>query len=101
MRLSDEVQKEYKNEKTKNTLGLVPTHLKRLLTLTRETQSRQTRYANFNIVCPVVKRQTEGRGTFTVTACSAWNSFPTPKSLRNSLWKKMFKEQRLLSHFIL
>ena len=57
---------------------------------------------------PVVKRQTEGGRTFTVTACQAWNSLPlsvrklpTIKSFRNSLWKRIFKEQQLLNHFIL
>ena len=82
--------------------GHVPTYLKSLLKLTSEIHSRKTRYANFNIVCPVVKRQTEGGRTFTVTACQAWNSLPlsvrklpTIKSFSNSLWKRIFKEQRL------
>ena len=88
--------------------GHVPTYLKSLLKLTSEIHSRQTRYANFNIVRPVVKRQTEGGRTFTVTVCQAWNSLPlsvrelpTIKSFGNSLWKRIFKEQQLLNHFIL
>ena len=43
--------------------GPVPTYLKSLLKLASETHSQQTRYANFNIVCPVVKCQTEGGRT--------------------------------------
>ena len=43
--------------------------LKSLLKLTSDTHSRQTRYANFNIARPVIKRKTEGGRTFTVTAC--------------------------------
>jgi hypothetical protein len=72
------------------------------------THSRQTRYANFNITRPVIKRKTEGGRTFTVTACQAWNSLPLSmrkiaslNSFRNSLWKKIFEEQQLLNHFIL
>ena len=86
----------------------VPTYLKSLLQLTGDTHSRQTRYANFNIARPVIKRKTEGGRTFTVTACQAWNSLPLSmrkiaslNSFRNSLWKKIFEEQQLLNHFIL
>ena len=43
--------------------GHGPSYLKCLLKLTSETHSWQTRYANFNIVRPVVKRQTEGGRT--------------------------------------
>ena len=56
--------------------GHVPTYLKSLLKLTSDTHSRQTRYANFNIARPVIKREIEGGRTFTVTACQAWNSLP-------------------------
>ena len=88
--------------------GHVPTYLKSLLKLTSDTHSRQTRYANFNIARPVIKRKTEGGRTFTVTACQAWNSLPllmrkiaSLNSFRNSLWKKIFEEQQHLNHFIL
>ena len=84
--------------------GYVPTYLKSLLKLTSDTHSRQTRYANFNIARPVIKRKTEGGRTFTVTACQAWNSLPLSmrkiaslNSFRNSLWKKIFEEQQLLN----
>ena len=56
--------------------GHVPTHLKSLLKLFCETHSRQTRYVNFNLACPIVKRQKEGGRTFTVTTCKLWNSLP-------------------------
>ena len=88
--------------------GHVPTYLKNLFKLTSDTHSRQTRYANFNIARPVIKRKTEGGRTFTVTACQAWNSLllsmrriASLNSFRNSLWKKIFKEQQLLNNFIL
>ena len=88
--------------------GHLPTYLKSLLKLTSNTHSRQTRYANFNIARPVIKREIEGGRTFNVTACQAWNSLPLSmrtmaslNSFKNSLWKKIFEEQQLLNHFIL
>lgn len=74
-----------------------------------ETHSRQTidRYANFNIIHPVVKRQTEGGRTFIATACQAWNKllFSMRKmgslnAFRNSLSKRIFKDQQLLNHLL-
>ena len=53
----------------------VPAYLKSLLKPSCETHSRQTRYANFNLACPIVKRQKEGGTTFTVTTCKLWNSW--------------------------
>ena len=88
--------------------GHLPTYLKSLLKLTSNTHSRQTRYANFNIARPVIKRKTEGGRKFTVTACQAWNSLSLSMrkiasldSFRNSLGKKNFEEQQLLNPFIL
>ena len=88
--------------------GHIPTYLKSLLKLISDNHSRQTRYANFNIARPVIKRKIEGGRTFIVTACQAWNSLllsmqkiASLNSFRNSLWKKIFEEQQLLNHFIL
>ena len=88
--------------------GRVPSYLTRLLALTSETHSRQTRYAKFNIACPRVKRKTEGGRTFTVTACQEWNKLPlqmrkteTLKTFKNSLWNRTFKDQQFLNHFSL
>ena len=49
--------------------GHVLAYLKSLLKLSSETHSRQTKYANFNVACPIVKHQKEGGRTFTVTTC--------------------------------
>ena len=88
--------------------GRVPSYLTRLLALTSETHSRQTRYAKFNIACPQVKRKTEGGRTFTVTACQERNKLPlqmrkteTLKTFKNSLWNRVFKDQQFLNHFSL
>ena len=42
----------------------VSTYLKSLLKLSCETHSWQTRYANFNVACPIVKRQKRRRKNF-------------------------------------
>ena len=64
--------------------------------------------AKFNIACPRVKRNTEARRTFTVTACREWNKLPLQmrraeslKIFKNSLWKRIFKDQQFLNHFSL
>ena len=86
----------------------MPAYLKTLLKLSSETHSRQTRYAIFNVACPIVKRQKEGGRTFTVTTCKLWNSLPlttrklaTSGSFKKSLWKSIFNNQQVLNHFIL
>ena len=86
--------------------GHVPTYLKSLLKRSCETHSRQTRYANFNLACPIVKRQKEGERT--VSTCKLWNSLPlttrkmaTLSSFKKSLWKNIFNNQQVLNHFIL
>ena len=68
------------------------TYLKSLLKLSSETHSRQTRYANFNLACPIVQRQEEGERTFTVTTCKLWNTLPlTTRTLATLLvWKNIF-----------
>ena len=83
-------------------------YLKSLLNLSSETHSRQTRYANFNVACSIVKRQKEGGRTFTVTTCKLWNSLPlttrklaTISSCKKSLWKNIFNNQQVLNHFSL
>ena len=83
--------------------GRVPSYLNNLLVLTGETHSRQTTYAKFNIACPRVKRNTEGGRTFTVTACREWNKLPLQMSstFKNSLWNRIFKDQKSLNHFSL
>ena len=70
--------------------GHVPAYLKSLLKLSSETHSRQTRFANFNLACPIVKRQKEGGRTFKVTTCKLWNSLPltTRKLATLSSFKK-------------
>ena len=64
--------------------------------------------AKFNTACPRVKRNTEARRTFTVTACREWNKLPlrmrkaeTLKTFTNSLWNGMFKDQQFLNPFSL
>ena len=80
----------------------MPACLTTLLKLSSETHSRQTRYANFNIACPIAKHQKEGGRTFTVTACKLWKGLPlttrklaTLGSVKRSLWKNIFNNQQV------
>ena len=92
----------------KHLQGDVPTYLTSFLKLSCETHSWKTRYANFNLACPIVKRQKGGGRTFTVTTCKLWNSLPltthklaTLSSFKKLLWKNIFNNQQVLNHFIL
>ena len=41
-----------------------------------QSHNRQTRCANFNIVCPAYNHQTEGGRTLSVLTTKSWNSLP-------------------------
>ena len=81
----------------KSLQGHLPAYLKTLLKLSSETHSRQTRYANFNVACPIVRRQKEGAKTFRVATCKLWSclalttrKLATLGSFKRSLWKNIF-----------
>lgn len=61
----------------------MPAYITRLLTRISDLHSRNTRYANYNLVCanynlvcPKFKRKLDGGKTFNVTTCQLWNSLP-------------------------
>ena len=47
----------------------MPAYIIRLLTRISDLHSRNTRYANYNLVCPKFKRKLDGGKTFNVTTC--------------------------------
>ena len=49
--------------------GEMPEYITRLLTRISDLHSRNTRYANYNLVCPKFKRKLDGGKTFNVTTC--------------------------------
>ena len=84
----------------------VPIYLKDNLKLNSDLNKRSTRYSNFNFMCPVFNRKTEGGKTFTVTTTQLWNTIdinirklPTVRSFRNVLKMNIFKTQQNLAHF--
>ena len=91
----------------KRVRGDLPSYLKELLKLNGSLHGRNTRYSNYNLLCPSYKRQTEGGRTFAVQTCQTWNSLPLDlrrkesfSSFRHSLWNKIFSEQQSIAHFL-
>ena len=80
--------------------GRVPSYLTSLLVVTGETRSRQTRYAKFNIACPRLKRNTEGRRIFSVTASQEWKKLPLQMRKAETLktWNRTLKDQQFLDN---
>lgn len=84
----------------------LPSYLGNYIILNNVRNSRNTRYANFNAICPRYKRETEGGRTFLVTATRLWNNIPlnTRKAdslncFKNILRSNILKDQQLLHHF--
>ena len=91
----------------KRVRGDLPSYLKKLLKLNSSLHGRNTRYSNYNLLCPLYKRQTEGGRTFAVQTCQIWNGLPlglrqkkSLNSFRYSFWNKTFNEQQSIAHFL-
>ena len=55
------------------------------------SSERQSRYGSLNLVCPKFKRESEGAGTFQVSAIGFWNSLPNEiKMFITLLYLKLF-----------
>ena len=87
--------------------GDLPPYLKELLKLNSSLHGRNTRYSNYNLLCPLYKRQTEGGRTFAVQTCQIWNGLLLGlrqkmflNSLRYSFWNKIFNEQQSVAYFL-
>lgn len=77
--------------------GDLPSYLTDSLRLNSNLHRRNTRYSNYNLVCPLYKRQTEGGRTFGVLTSKLWNSLPlnmrkheSLNSFKNALWLVCF-----------
>ena len=86
--------------------GILPSYMNDIFVINSQRHSRDTRYCNFNVVCPKYNRETEGGKTFRVTSCKLWNILPVSirkeksiKALKRNLWKKIFNEQCSTGHF--
>ena len=64
----------------------LPIHLNDCIIINNNRHSRNTRYADINIVCPKYRRETEGGRTFSVSAAKLWNSVPFDIRKANSLF---------------
>ena len=86
--------------------GDLPSYLNDHISINNSRHSRNTRYSNFNSICPRYTRETEGGRTFLVTATKLWNEIPLSTRKANSIgsfkrimWNDIFKKQQSLSHF--
>ena len=84
----------------------LPSYLGDCIILNNVRNSRNTRYANFNAICPRYKRETEGGRTFLVTATRQWNNIPlnirkvdSLNCFKNILQSNILKDQQHLHHF--
>ena len=68
--------------------GESPVYITCLLICYSDLHSCNTRYANYNLVCPKFKHKLDGSKTFTVTTCQLWNCFPI------TLWQDIRKTFR-------
>ncbi len=86
----------------KRVQGFLPSYLQESLRL----NSRHTRYSNYNLLFPSLKRQTEGGRTFVVQTCQAWNSLSLElrKNLHTTVFEtvfcsSIFRKQHFIDHF--
>ena len=86
--------------------GILPNYLNEHIVINNNIHSRNTRYSNFNVICPKYKRETDGGRTFSVSSTKLSNSLTLEdrkahslKSFKKNLWSKIFKEQKFLQHF--
>ena len=79
----------------------VPTYLMNSLKRNCETHDRNTRYSNYNFICPRYKRLNEGGRTFNVTAVQLCNSLSLHLKKKSSFkaFKRSYRKQLSLYHF--
>ena len=79
----------------------VPTYLMNSLKRNCETHDRNTRYSNYNFICPRYKRLNEGGRTFNVTAEQLCNilSLHLKKKSSFKAFKRSYRKQLSLYHF--
>lgn len=66
-------------------VGDCPPYMNSLLTRNADVHSRESRYGDFNLVCPRFKRETEGGRSFSVSTTRFWNSLPRDIKSKSSL----------------
>ena len=90
----------------KRTQFTVPEYFIDSIKLNSSIHKRNTRFCNYNFVTPKYQRVSEGGRSFVVTAIQLWNSLTSDlkkqsslKSFKSKMWKSIFDEQLLISHF--
>ena len=84
-----------------NTTHCTPDYLDSFLVGNSDIHSRNTRYSNFNLICPTFKRKTEGGKTFAVRTIREWNSIDlnlrkklSVSNFKKDLYRQLLNEQK-------
>ena len=90
----------------KRLYGKCPLYFSELLTCNFNIHNRSSRYGAVNLVCPCYKRETEGRRSFSVSACRRCNSLPNNikkldcvDNFKKVLFEHSFNSFNDLDHF--
>jgi hypothetical protein len=75
--------------------GILPNYINASLRTNSDAHSRNTRYCNLNLLCPLYRNTSEGGRTFTVRTVKDWNK--GSKSIRTKTSLKSFKTELLKS----
>ena len=88
-----------------NTFYYTPDYLDSLLVRNSDIHERNTRYSNFNMLCPKFKRKTEGGRTFAVRTVTDWNKINlnmrktrTVSNFKKNLYSQLLNEQKAASN---
>ena len=86
--------------------GTTPNYINSILKTNSEIHNRSTRFANLNVHCPIFKKNTEGRRTFSVRTIRNWNELSLDekkvkhvKSLKKKLYTNFIAKQRETGNF--
>ena len=88
--------------------GVCPDYMLELLKRNFDIRSteRQSRYGSLSLICPKYKRESEGVGTFQVSATRFWNSLPNEikcrsslEILKKSLYRYFLESYKVIHHF--
>ena len=78
-----------------------PKYLNEILKLNSDIHSRKTRYSKLNLICPRIKRLTEGGRSFSVRSIKDWNNLDKQikesinyMTFKRTLYKNIVQEQK-------
>ena len=92
----------------KRIFGECPPYLTQILVRNVDVNGRSSRHGHLNLICPLLKRETEGGRSFSVSTSRLWNMLPTHiknqstlTSVKKSIFKHFMDSYKELDHFII